>query len=256
MKVTILGSGTCVPRLSRSASAVLVEEGATRILLDIGPGTLRRMLEYGVTIFDIDAIFLSHFHPDHTAELISFLFATKYPDGTRRRTQLRVAAGTGLKKFYQGLRSAYGDWIVLPSDQLSLIELDTRTGETIHVGETKVTARPVNHRPESLGYRIEDHAGRSVVYSGDTDETGSLVELARDAALFICEAALPDDHKVSGHLTPSLAGRMAHSARAKCLVLTHLYPETDGVDLVRQAATTYDGPVIVAEDLMSFRLTR
>jgi ribonuclease BN (tRNA processing enzyme) len=254
MKVTILGSGTCVPRLARSASAVLVEDGATRILLDLGPGTLRRLLEYGLTIFDIDHILLSHFHPDHTAELVSFLFATKYPDGTRRRRQLRVAAGEGFKKFYKALQAAYGEWIVLPGEQLAILELDTRTGETLHLGDTKVLARPVNHRPESLAFRFEDRAGRSMVYSGDTDESDSLVALARDADLFICEAALPDEHKVPGHLTPSRAGRMAARARAKRLVLTHLYPECDGVDLAGQAATTYDGSVVVAEDLMSFRL--
>lgn len=254
MKVTILGSGTCVPRLARSSSAVLVEDGLSSILVDLGPGTLRRMLEYGITIFDIDAILLTHFHPDHTAELISLLFATKYPDGTRRRGQLRVMAGEGLKKFYQGLKRAYGEWIVLPGNQLSLIELDTRVGEAFHVGETKVVARPVSHRPESLAYRFEDSGGRSMVYSGDTDESASLAELARETDLFICEAALPDGRKVSGHLTPSLAGRLARDAQAKHLVLTHLYPETDGVDLVRQAATFYSGPVTVAEDLMSFIL--
>jgi ribonuclease BN (tRNA processing enzyme) len=254
MRATILGSGTCVPRLERSASAILVEEGDTKILLDLGPGTLRRLLEYGLTIFDIDHIFLSHFHPDHTAELVPFLFATKYPDGSRRRRQLRVAAGEGLKKFYKGLRAAYGDWIVLPAEQLAILELDTRTGETLHLNDIKVVARPVNHRPESLAFRFEDRDGRSVVCSGDTDESDSLVALARDADLFICEAALPDERKAPGHLTPSLAGRLAHRARAKRLVLTHLYPECDGVDLAGQAARTYAGPVTVAEDLMSFRI--
>ncbi len=256
MKVTILGSGTCVPRLSRSASAVLVESGPAKILLDLGPGTLRRMLEYGITIFDVDAILLTHFHPDHTAELISFLFASKYPDGNRRGRPLQVAAGEGLKKFFKGLRGAYGDWIVLPDNLLSLTELDTRTGERFHIQALNVTARPVRHRPESLAYRIEDRTGRSMVYSGDTDESDGLAELARDADLFICEAAMPDEHKVPGHLTPSLAGRMARSARARRLVLTHLYPETDGVDIAAQAAAAYDGPVLVAEDLMSFILSR
>ena len=93
MKVTILGSGTCVPRLSRSASSMLVETGKAKILVDLGPGTMRRLLEYGLTIFDLTHIFLTHFHPDHTSELVPLLFATKYPDGAARTRQLTIAGG-------------------------------------------------------------------------------------------------------------------------------------------------------------------
>ena len=114
MKVTLLGSGTCVPRLDRSACAVLVETKDCKILLDLGPGTMRRLLRYGVSIFELTHIFISHFHPDHTSELVPLLFATKYPDGAARTRTLHLVGGSGLKRFYQGLQGAYGDWIVLP----------------------------------------------------------------------------------------------------------------------------------------------
>ncbi|MBW1822481.1 MAG: ribonuclease Z, partial [Deltaproteobacteria bacterium] len=78
--VTILGSGTCVPSLKRSSCSVLVEVSDSKLLFDSGPGTMRRLLEAGITIFDISFIFYSHLHPDHTGELVTFLFATKYPD--------------------------------------------------------------------------------------------------------------------------------------------------------------------------------
>ena len=58
--------------------------GASRLLFDSGPGTMRRLLEAQTTIFDITHIFYSHFHPDHTGEFVPFIFATKYPDGSRR----------------------------------------------------------------------------------------------------------------------------------------------------------------------------
>ena len=93
MNITVLGSGTCVPSLNRSACSVLVTVNDTHLLLDCGPGTMRRLLEAGKTIFDISMILLSHFHPDHSAELIPFLFATKYPDGGRRKKPLTVAGG-------------------------------------------------------------------------------------------------------------------------------------------------------------------
>jgi ribonuclease BN (tRNA processing enzyme) len=251
-KATILGSGTCVPRLERSACAVLIETGAAKILLDLGPGTMRRMLEYGTTIFDLTHIFLSHFHPDHTAELAPFIFATKYPDNSRRQTQLTLFGGKGLGRFYEGLQSAYGEWIVLPAAQFVLCELGLNSHHPLQFKDFSMTVRPVNHRPESLAVRIEGLDGISVVYSGDTDTCDDLADLAYQADLFICEAALPDALKVPGHLTPGGAARIADRAQVKRLVLTHLYPPCDEVDIVKQARKAYKGPIVVAEDLMSF----
>jgi ribonuclease BN (tRNA processing enzyme) len=254
MKVTIIGSGTCVPRLERSACAVLVETGASRILLDLGPGTMRRLLRCGVFIFDLTHIFISHFHPDHTAELAPLLFASKYPEPSARTRELHLLGGSGLKRFYKNLQGVYGDWIVLPRGRTVLREIDTLVGETITFADFTLEARPVVHRPESLAARISDAVGKTVTYSGDTDPCPALVEAARGADLFICEAATPDGRKVPGHLTPSLAGAMAAQAQAQRLVLTHLYPECDGVDIVKQARETYKGNVVAAEDLMVFDL--
>ena len=99
--VTILGSGTCVPSLKRSSCSVLLEVGDSKLLFDSGPGTMRRLLEAGITIFDISFIFYSHLHPDHTGELVTFLFATKYPDGNSRTTSLTITAGRGFSAFYK-----------------------------------------------------------------------------------------------------------------------------------------------------------
>ncbi len=252
-RATILGSGTCVPRLDRSACAILVETGKAKILLDLGPGTMRRLLEYGTSIFELSHIFLSHFHPDHTAELAPLIFATKYPDNHRRQSPLTLLGGTGLKTFYTGLQTAYGEWIVLPAEQMSLIELDVISGQSFEFEDFTMTVRPVAHRPESLGIRIKGRDGVVVVYSGDTDQCDTLAGLAHQADLFICESAMPDGAKVPGHLTPGAAARIADEAMAKCLVLTHLYPPCDDVDIVKQARNAYKGPIMVAEDLMSFR---
>ena len=85
MTTTILGSGTCVPSLKRSACSVFIETGGKKILFDIGPGTMRRLLEAQTQIWDISHIFISHFHLDHTGELASFLFSNKYADGSKRK---------------------------------------------------------------------------------------------------------------------------------------------------------------------------
>ncbi len=254
MTVTILGSGTCVPSLARSSCAVLVESAGSLLLLDAGAGTMRRLLEAGVTIFDITHIFFSHFHPDHTAELVPFLFASKYPEPTRRQTPLIVAAGKGFGAFFQDLVAVYGNWIQLPHELMRIVELDTDGAGCYQADGFCLDTRPVNHRPESLAVRVTGTGGKSVVYSGDTDLSPDLVALAAGADLFICESSHPDGMTIQGHLTPSLAGTMAQQAGVAKLVLTHFYPDCDAVDITRQCRRTYAGPLVIARDLMRFEL--
>jgi ribonuclease BN (tRNA processing enzyme) len=84
------------------------------------------------------------------------------------------------------------------------------------------------------------------VYSGDTDESDSLAELARGADLLVCEASNP--FKVPGHLTPAEAGRLAARAGVKRLLLTHFYPPCDTVDVVALATREFGGEIFKAED--------
>ncbi|HUV51176.1 MAG TPA: ribonuclease Z [Anaerolineae bacterium] len=252
--MTILGSGTCVPSLKRSSCSVLMETGGTKLLFDCGPGTMRRLLEAGTKIFDISFIFFSHLHPDHTGELVSFLFATKYPEIERRQKPLTIVAGSGFSEFYTRLKNVYGEWIELKPGLLNIVEMDNKAKDSIDFGDFTVKSIPVEHSDESIAYRITGSGGKSVVYSGDTDFSDNLVTLAKNADILICESALPDELKVAGHLTPSLAGRIARQANVKKLVLTHFYPECDQVDIEKQCRKTWPGPLILAEDMMKIEL--
>jgi ribonuclease BN (tRNA processing enzyme) len=254
MRVTILGSGTCVPSLARSSCAALVEVGASRILVDAGPGTMRRLLETGTTIFDLSHLLISHLHPDHTGELVPLLFATKYPDGHRRKHPLEVVAGRGFHHFFDGLKGVYGKWIELPEPLFSIREMGTEGPDGTRLGAASLATRPMAHSPESVGFRIESPDGRSVVYSGDTDVTAELVALAQGTDLLICECALPDELKVAGHLTPSEAGRIATQAGVGHLVLTHFYPQCDTADLTAQCRRTYAGALTLARDLLTLEI--
>jgi ribonuclease BN (tRNA processing enzyme) len=253
-RVTILGSGTCVPSVTRSACAVLVETGQAAILLDIGPGTMHRLLEAGRSVFQISHLLLSHFHPDHSGELVPFLFANKYPGPSLRTGCLTLVAGEGITGFFNGLKAVFGEWILLPPHQFDLVSLGVSESEQLAFNDFKVRTAPVSHRPESLAYRITGPDGRSVVYSGDTDESEALVMLAQGADVLICESAMPDELKTPGHLTPSAAGRIAARASVGKLVLTHFYPECEGTDLLGQCRKTFNGPVVLAEDLMRMEL--
>ena len=252
--VTILGSGTCVPWLKRSSCSVLMQTDTQKLLFDAGPGTMRRLLEAETTIFDLDFIYFSHFHPDHTSELVPLIFATKYPDGDRRQSPLTVVGGRGFVEFFAGLRAVYGKWIELAPGMLKILELDNSARDSHRFEEFSVESIPVKHNPESLAYRVTNTDGYSAVYTGDTDYSENIIELAQNADLLICESALPDSMRVKGHLTPSVAGEIATRAGIGKLVLTHLYPECDQVDIEQECRKTYAGPLIIAEDLMRIEI--
>lgn len=252
--ITILGSGTCVPSLARSACSVLLRIGSAVIVLDTGPGTMRRLLEAGHSIFDVTHVFYSHLHPDHSAELVPLLFATKYPSIARRRFPLTIVAGTGFRDHLDKLKAVYGQWIALPPELFVVVELSDRAKDGIDFTEFHAASIPVEHNPESLAYRFTAVRGASVVYSGDTDFSENLVALAQKCDVLICESALPDPLKVRGHLTPSQAGDIATRAGVGKLVLTHFYPECDQADIVGQCRKTYSGPLVLARDLENIPL--
>jgi len=248
--ITILGTGTCVPSLDRSSCAVLIEIREEKLLLDAGPGTMRRLLENGTSIMDISHIFLSHFHPDHSGELVSFIFASKYAGLPVRKTPLTLVAGMGFESFFEKLKGAYGRWITMDPENLKIHELDNTAGDCFKSENFSVESLPMQHNDESIGYRIKSPRGTTVVYTGDTDVCDNLVTLAREADLMICESSFPDEMKKSGHLTPSQAGEIAERASVKCLMLTHFYPECDDADIEKQCRKTYNGHLILAEDLV------
>ncbi|MFP4268016.1 MAG: MBL fold metallo-hydrolase [Spirochaetaceae bacterium] len=259
-RITVLGSGTCVPSLIRSSCALLLEGGSEKVLLDVGPGTMHRLLARDIRIDDIDAIFLSHFHPDHAGELPSFLFSTKYPAPMKRSKKLSLAGGTGLKGFYEGLNETYDYALSLPEEYFCMKELD-ENGEGVRVGEGESLLRDfglawtrVAHRPESRAYRFTAKNGFSVVYSGDTDYSETLVDLAGGADLLISESAFPDGERVKGHLTPSLAGEIASRAQVGHLVLTHFYPVCELYDIEAQCRKSYKGRLTMATDLLQLEL--
>lgn len=245
IKTTILGSGTCVPSLTRSSCSALIEVGKKNILIDSGPGTIRRLLRYGRDINDIDIILYTHLHPDHTSELVPFLFASKY--GDKRTRNLTIYGACGFKDFYIKLKAAYSNWID-PGDIMDIIEV--KSGERIELPYFSIESRSVNHTPQSLAYKIESQ-NRSVVYSGDTDYSQNLIELAKNCDILICECSHPDELKTDGHLSPSSAGEIATKSTTKKLVLTHFYPQCDKVDIENQCRKTYSGELVLGTDLMT-----
>lgn len=249
MHVTILGSGTCVPSLDRRPCSILVRIGTRKILVDAGPGTMGQLLKAGVSIDELDLVLFSHFHLDHCAEMAPLLFATKYP-GFDRKKKLVMAGGTGLKDLYEKLNHAYSGYLDMPDEVFEIIEFGENGQFDPGLEQIIISYSGVCHRPESRAYRFEDASGKSLVYSGDTDYSTSLIDLSKGADVLICECALPDHLKVKGHLTPSLAGEIAQKAGVDQLVLTHFYPECETADIARECEAAFGGTIRLASDLM------
>ena len=245
MKLHILGSGTCVPNTRRGSSGYALELPKSTILLDCGNGTTWKLGMVGVDYLNVDHIFITHFHPDHTADLIPFLFATKYPHPTRFREKPLVIWGPkGFIDFYSSLKTTYHDWIA--PDMLTIKEIDENP---VRLDDFVVIARDTLHTENSIAYRIESD-GKSLVYSGDTGYTESLIELARDTDLLLIECSFPDELKFHAHLTPSEVGKIGRASRAKKIILTHLYTDCDEIDVISQVREHVDVDVVLAEDLM------
>ncbi len=112
-----------------------------------------------------------------------------------------------------------------------------------------VETLPLNHSVPSVGFRV-NAGGRLLSYSGDTDYCANIVQLGRNADLLILECSFPEERKKEGHLTPSLAGRIAREASCRKLLLTHFYPVFQGHDILKECRKEFAGEILMAEDGM------
>lgn len=255
MKLYILGSGTCVPNVRRGSSGYAIKLPKSTILFDCGSGTTWKLGMVGVDYLTVDHIFITHFHPDHTADLIPFLFATKYPHPKGREKPLSIWGPKGFSEFYSSLKVLYDDWISpeglsIEPDGVSVNDIDS---DILKFDDFTLAAQKTFHTENSLAFKIESE-GKSIVYSGDTDYGEYLIQLARDADILIIECSFPDSLKFKGHLTPSEVGKIANASQAKKIILTHLYPDCDEIDIVGQVKKHVDSEVILAEDLLAVEI--
>lgn len=279
-KVTLLGTGDPIPRLDRFGPATLVEVAGQRLLFDVGRGATQRLVQLGIPLRDIDAVFLTHFHHDHLVG-IPDLWMTGWipPPFGRRSVPFEVWGPTGTASLLANLEEAFeaNTKIRIPDELLPPAGIEIvahefdEDGVVFEQGGVRVTAFTVNHgaliKP-AYGYRI-DYRDRAVVISGDTRFDENLIAAAEGADLIIHEVALASDalldsseqfrRIVAHHTTPEEAGTVFTRVGPGLAVYTHLVmlsgptiPEAPLSSLITRTRTTYDGPLVIGEDLMSF----
>jgi ribonuclease BN (tRNA processing enzyme) len=254
MRLTILGSGTVAWDSGRACSSYHLAAGDCSILFDCGSGSLKRCVEAGIDFFALDAIALSHTrHPDHSADLASYLFAINVritAAGRVRRTKpLRLVGPRGLRRHYEVLTEIHSS---LTPEGFAL-EIDECAEDEIAIGGVRLIARTVTHGDvPALGFRVE-HASRAFAYSGDTGPCAALVDLFRAVDLGVIECSFPAGAARLGvHLDAREAGAAAEAAGARRLVVTHQYPIGDRAAVLPQIQESYRGPVEFAQDLAQF----
>lgn len=219
MRLTVLGGAGGWPPAGGACSGYLIEHDGFRLFVDPGYATLPRLLEI-VPVDAIDAVLVSHGHPDHVADLNPLLRARSMRDDPPSPLVV-YSPPDALRR-------------VLALDQVEALAraCDVRVfeaGESIRIGPFGIESRPLPHFVPNVGLRISA-GGRSVTYTGDAGPSDDLVELAVATDLLLAEATYVEWVPASsaGMLNSALeVGRQASQAGVERLVLTHLWPGTD-----------------------------
>lgn len=248
MKLVILGSGTSVPHAQRASAAHWVEANSGSVLLDCSADAAHRMAEEGLDWPNLDAIWISHFHLDHVGGLATFLFGTKWAPQTQARTKpLTVFGAAGLKTLFTAFDEAGAYKLRQQSFPVLFREVEPASEFEILPG---LLARTFStpHTRDSLAIRLTERDGASLVYTSDTGYANELAEFAQGADLLLMECSFRRNKPMDTHLELADAMRIAAAAAPRKVVLTHLYPEWDGIDISAEAKQLWAGDVVAAAD--------
>lgn len=239
----MLGCSGSVPGPDGPASAYLVERDGFRVLLDLGSGAfgaLQRHLDPAA----VDAVVLSHLHPDHCLDLCPYAVFRRYAG----RAPLRRIPVLGPGGTHDRIAAAYDP--AARSGLRDLFDFVAVTPGERALGPFRLRFDRVNHPVETHAVRVEA-GGRALTYSGDTGVSDALVRLAAGSDMLLCEASYPhgDPHPPNLHLSGSEAGEHAAKAGVARLLVTHVPPWTDRARVGEQAAAAFPGPSeLVAPD--------
>ncbi|MCV2396160.1 MBL fold metallo-hydrolase [Actinotalea sp. M2MS4P-6] len=255
MRLTVVGCAGSFPGPHSAASCYLVQaddaHGRTwSVLLDLGNGALGP-LQTHVDPADLDAVALSHLHPDHVADISGlYVYLRYHPDLTPGRAPLPVHGPFGTAS---RLADAYG---LDPGEEMTgqLVVHTWQAGHPVQVGPMRLTPVPVRHPVPAYGVRVEGPSEQdpdrtvTIAYSGDTDACVGLDDLATEADLLLAEAAFVEGRdEVRGiHLTGRRAGEAAARGGTRTLLLTHVPAWNPPGVAAAEAAEVFDGTVTTA----------
>lgn len=264
MELTILGGSAATPNPGDASAGYLVTSGEAALLIDCGSGVVSK-LRLHRDPRTLSGVIITHLHSDHTLDLIALRYGLKYtPPGPAAAVPLHLPPGgrdflTRLGEvFAVGGEFGREFWADVLEPREYTPHLDG--GEPLHIGEFAITFAPMQHYIPVWALRIEERAtGRSLTFSADTGPAAPLAAFAADTDLLLCEATIlrqnpAEDPATLGHLTATEAGELATAARARRLVLTHLWEELGFDNYASDARAAYDGPLDLAKAGRTFTI--
>ena len=242
--LTVLGTATPHPQPDRACSGYLLAADDARVWVDAGPGSLANLQRH-TRLEALDAIWISHLHADHCADLLAAFYALAY-GRLPVAAPIPVHAPAGLARRLGG----FFDRLDITERLAPYLTLhDLHDGHSLTVNGLQLRASAVQHDVEAYGLRAE-HDGAVLAFSGDTGPCPALDELAAGADLLLCEAesdrwdaALPQ-----GHHTPEDTGSLAVRAGVHRLVVTHVGPTLTPEAATARAASDCSGPTDCARE--------
>lgn len=239
-RLTVLGTCGAWPEAGRSASGFLLEYDGFRLVLDLGYATFPRLLEH-CPGGRVDAVVITHEHPDHCADLSALCRARHF--AAERGARLPLYCTPGVIGRVQAME---------PTEDL-LEVFDVHSLPTSHpVGPFQLDAALLPHHVPHAGVRLTA-PGLTVAYSGDAGPDPALARLAAGADLFIAGATLQGNSADGGDgqlMSAVDAGIWATRSGAKRLLLTHFWPGSDRTRSTADARSNFSGEVIAAEESM------
>jgi ribonuclease BN (tRNA processing enzyme) len=240
-RLVVLGSCGAWPEPGRACAGFLLERDGFRIVLDLGYGTLPRLLSAlgSVTASGLDAVIATHDHPDHVVDLHG-LFRARLYDG---RGELRIALYAPeavierlvqLEDTDRATADRVFDWRPLPA-------------AAYDAGPFRLESRALPHYVLNAGVRLSS-PGLTVAYTGDSGPDPALAEVGRDADLFIVDATDRHGQADAMNMTAREAGEAASAAGAQRLMLCHFWPGNDRQRSRAAAAEVFSGEILLADE--------
>jgi ribonuclease BN (tRNA processing enzyme) len=244
VRLTVLGSSASFPGPGRACAGHLIEGDGYRVVFDLGNGTLANLTR-ATDAYALDAVFVTHLHPDHYLDLFALMAMLRYaPEGSC--PALPLFGPSGLVSRMQCLLSGRAKADVTDAFAFTAIV----AGQPVALGPLTVTPHRVEHHGDTFALTAEAE-GRTLCYTSDTKLSDSVRTAARGADVLLAESTLPEAYAgLAPHMTPREAGSLAAGAGASKLVLTHLWPTVARGDILNDAAKTYSGEVLLADELM------
>ncbi|MFZ7121035.1 MAG: MBL fold metallo-hydrolase [Eubacteriaceae bacterium] len=237
MKLTILGNNGPYPKANGACSGYLIEYNETKVLLDCGNGVMSNLLNI-CNVEDLNAIVLTHLHPDHISDIFILRYALQ-----RKNIQIPLYAPSSPREEFDRLKY---------KDVFKINEIDENL--VLNINELEISFCEFKHVLKNFGICIKSN-NKKIVYSGDMVYDEKIYEFAKQADILLIEAGvLEKDLKYNPpHLSAKQACSIGQISKVNKLLLTHFNPEYHLDEYIKEVINQFDGLLVLATIMKTYK---